>query len=339
MLRWVVFVLAGAAAGLTAQNAPELRVWLPRLADEATRAEAAAALVAGGATAAELLVGEFAAADTAQQVRYLEVLAELGPAAGDAVVDLVGRGVPDAEETWAALGVAALATLPYSAAFWERQPEQPILKALGNIGMIRGRRNHDARNALVRSLQTLSYVRLEGLDPLDVAKLSEALRSKRPGVQAWATTALGFLGAEARAALPALAKRIIFSVPKRPRAIEGMRSLPFAEAMLAIDPAAPDSVVGHAYYLLYHPIAARRLAAARAIAHAGGARPREVAPQLVAALADSDPRVVGEVVTALGFYGPLDEAILARLREFAAGDDAELAARASATLRQLAKGR
>jgi HEAT repeat protein len=106
-----------------------------------------------------------------------------------------------------------------------------------------------------------------------------------------------------------------------------------ARALLAVDPALPQTAPGHAD-LLTHLDPRVRQEAARALGMLGAAA-GETTDALVRALDDPEPAVARETASALGLIGKRDESVREGLARAAASADPQLAASAKAALRQL----
>jgi HEAT repeat protein len=110
-----------------------------------------------------------------------------------------------------------------------------------------------------------------------------------------------------------------------------------ARALLVLDPALPETVLGHRD-LLKHLDPRLRQEAARALGLLGN-EAGEAAGALVLALDDPEPAVAREAASALGLIGNKDEVVQKGLEHAAASTDKQLAARARSALVQLERSR
>lgn len=141
-----------------------------------------------------------------------------------------------------------------------------------------------------------------------------------------AAARLAEIGIAARAAMPRMAELLD---ERSNRAVQ----LAVIGAMLQIDPLHPAACAAHHDRICNGTTAERRAAALALGALGAAAEPAVFA--MISATREPKPALVRDAVTALGMLGKTAEPALRRLRQLAASEQKELAARARVAVRQI----
>lgn len=304
-------VVTCASAALAGQTPDTPEALLRELADPARRAAAASRLFEQKARGASALAGVIAdLPDDAWQVAQ-RVLIELGPAAVSALPSLADL----AREPRHRRGLMEVIS---HLALFTPEAQVPNLYEADSFSAHVGFDSHAPITHLVDQLMSVEWAPRQCVIEVLAARaveLREELRSNPELRDLLLDTLVDLAG-------PSIA------VGSRDRV------QPWAALALArLAPDDPRSVPGHLAEL-EHPSRQRRMRALHALAELGDANPT-VLRAMQQALADPDPRVVIEAVTAIGTLNTRAHGLAGHLQPLAASDNPTLAAIANAVLTRL----
>ena len=319
---------------------------LLRLYDEQEWTEAARKLRKIGKAAAKPLLAALSKdgeiKHTKRALRILEVLGTMGPDAEEAyseLADSVGQCDPDMFiPIWHTLADL----VPYVDGPKGPNAAQGLLQA--SIGVIRDLKGKD------RSRWSAEYNRFNLRSQVEpqagLKAMIEELDRGQMFKREVAAEVVGRMGKQAIDAIPSLAKALggKATTKRRTRVVRTatvyarQRADDFqpraAAAMIAIAPGDPRCAVAYGWRVQHGASATERAQAALRLGSFGKASADQV-PELIAALGDETPRVVWEVITALGMIGPSAKSAIPKLKKLSEAKDKAIAVRAKAALKQV----